>query len=125
MRNFKIIMVVMSTVKCLMQCIVCNTVQSIPIYPSTVISMNDFTHKPEVFFHFFCGTAQSVHEIKIKHICCIQTDSIHIKFRYPESDCNRPSFHKKIHHCIHCFHQNSHCNTNLSIWNVLDSAEYL
>ena len=80
MCDFEIVVIVMSAVECFMQGIVCYTVERFSIYPSTVIAMDHFAHKPEIFLYFCCCTAQGTHEIKIKDICRIQTDSIYIKF---------------------------------------------
>ena len=86
MCDLEIVMIVMSAVKCFMQGIVCYTVECFSIYPSAVITMDHFAHKPEIFLYFCCCTAESTHEVKIKDICRIQTDSIYIKFGYPETD---------------------------------------
>ena len=86
MSDFEIIVVVMTAEKSLVQGIIRNTVKSAAIYPSAVIAMDYFTHQPEIRFHFFGGTAKLLHEIKVKNICCIKTNSIYIKFRNPETD---------------------------------------
>ena len=80
MCDLEIVVIVMPAVECFMQGIVCYTVESFSIYPSAVITMDHFAHKPEIFFYFCCCAAESTHEVKIKDICRIQTDSIYIKF---------------------------------------------
>ena len=86
MSNFKIVMVIVTTIECFVKCIVRYTVKCLSVYPAAVITMDNFTHKPEVFFYFCCCAAKCTHEIEIKHICRIQTDSVDIKFGYPETD---------------------------------------
>ena len=55
MSNFKIVVVIMSAVKCLVKGIVSYTVKSLSVYPTAVISVNDLSHKPEVFLNLICG----------------------------------------------------------------------
>ena len=55
MSNFKIVVVIMSAVKCLVKGIVGYTVKSLSVYPAAVISVNDLSHKPEVFLNLICG----------------------------------------------------------------------
>ena len=55
MCNFKIVVVIMSAVKCLVKGIVGYTVKSLSVYPAAVISGNDLSHKPEVFLNLICG----------------------------------------------------------------------
>ena len=86
MSNFKIVVVIMSAVKCLVKGIVGYTVKSLSVYPAAVISVNDLSHKPEVFLNLICGMTQNTHEIKIQNISGIQADSINIKFGNPETD---------------------------------------
>ena len=86
MCNFKIVMVVMSAVQGFMQSIVCYTVQSIAVNPAAVIAVDDLSHEPEILFYFICCTAQGMHKVKIQDICSIQTNTINIKFRHPETD---------------------------------------
>ena len=86
MCDLEIVVIVMSAVECFVQCVVCHTVKGFTVYPAAVVAMDDLTHKPEVFFYFCCCAAQGTHKVKIKDICCIQADSIYIKFRYPEAD---------------------------------------
>ena len=86
MGDLEVVVIIMSAIKCFVQSIVCNTVQSLSIYPATVISMNYFAHQPEIRFDFFCSTAERTHEIKIQYIGSIQADSIYIKLRNPVTD---------------------------------------
>ena len=55
MSDFKIVVVIMSAVKCLVKGIVSYTVKSLSVYPAAVISVNDLSHKPEVFFNLIGG----------------------------------------------------------------------
>ena len=48
--------------------------------------MDNFSHQPEVRLDLVCDMSQRLHEIKIKHICCIKTDAVHVKFADPEAD---------------------------------------
>ena len=56
------------------------------IDPSAVIAMDHFAHQPEILLHLSSLMTHSLHEIKIKHICRIQTDSIDIKRIDPETN---------------------------------------
>ena len=85
MCDFKIIMVVMPAVQGFMQSIVCYTVQSIAVNPTAVITVDNLSHEPEILFYFIGSTAQSMHKVKIQDICSIQTNTINIKFRHPET----------------------------------------
>lgn len=86
MGDLEIVMIIVSTVECFVQCVVCYAVKSFSVYPAAVISVDDLAHKPEIFFYFCCCTAQGTHEIEIKNVCCVKADSIYIKFGYPETD---------------------------------------
>ena len=86
MSDLKIVVVIMSAVKSFVKRVVCNTVKSLSIYPAAVITMNNFTHQPEVRFDFLGSTAKGTHEIKVKDIGSIETDSIDIKLRNPVAD---------------------------------------
>ena len=79
-------MVIVSAVKSLVKCIVCNTVKGAAIYPATVIAVDDFAHQPEIRLHFLSGAAQLFHKIKVQNVRSVKTDTIHIKFRNPETD---------------------------------------
>ena len=85
-RDLKIVMVIVSAVKSLVKCIVCNTVKGAAIYPATVIAVDDFAHQPEIRLHFLSGAAQLFHKIKVQNVRSVKTDTIHIKFRNPETD---------------------------------------
>ena len=86
MCDLKIVMIVVSAVKSFVQRVVGYAVQCSTVDPAAVISVNNLTHQPEIFFHFVCGTAQGMHKVKIKYICRIQPDAIDIKLRYPKTD---------------------------------------
>ena len=86
MGNFKIVVVIVSAVQCLMQGIVGHAVQGFPIDPAAVIPVDYLSHKPEICFDLRGCPAQCFHKIKVQYICCIQADSVHIKLRYPETD---------------------------------------
>ena len=86
MSDFKIVVVIMSAVKCFVKGIVGYTVESLPVYPAAVISVNNLSHKPEIFLDLVCGMAENPHKIKIQDISGIQADSVNIKFGNPETD---------------------------------------
>ena len=86
MSNLEIVVIVVTAVECFMQCIVCNTVQCLAIYPAAVITMDYFAHQPEIRFDFLGSAAECTHKIKIQDIGSVQSDSVHIKFRNPETD---------------------------------------
>ena len=48
--------------------------------------MNDLAHQPEVLLHLIGGSAQTLHKIKIQHICRVQANAVHIKLLHPEPD---------------------------------------
>ena len=85
-RDLKIVMVIVSAVKSLVKCIICNTVKGAAIYPAAVIAVDDFAHQPEIRLHFLSGAAQLFHKIKVQNVRSVKTDTIHIKFRNPETD---------------------------------------
>ena len=64
MSDFKIVVVIMSAVKCFVKGIVGYTVESLPVYPAAVISVNNLSHKPEIFLDLVCGMAENPHKIK-------------------------------------------------------------
>ena len=86
MSDFKIVVVIMSAVKCFVKGIVGYTVESLPVYPAAVISVNNLSHKPEIFLDLVCGMAENPHKIKIQYISGIQADSVNIKLVDPEAD---------------------------------------
>ena len=86
MGDFKIIVVIVPGIKSLMKLIIGYTMKCLIVDPSAVISMDHLTHKPEILFHPGGLIAHPFHKIKIKYICCIQTDSINIKGIDPETD---------------------------------------
>ena len=86
MCDLEIVVVVVAAVKCLVQGIVGNAVQGASIYPAAVIAVDYLAHQPEIRFHFFSSAAKLFHEIKIQNISSIETNSIHIELRNPETD---------------------------------------
>ena len=70
----------------ILQGIVGNAVQGASIYPAAVIAVDDFAHQPEIRLHFLSGAAQLFHKIKVQNVRSVKTDTIHIKFRNPETD---------------------------------------
>ena len=66
--------------------IVGDRVKSSLVDPAGIITMNHFTHQPEVRFYFIGGVTQSFHEIKIQDIGGVQTNAIDIKFADPEAN---------------------------------------
>ena len=85
MRYFKIVMIVMSTVKSFVQSIICHRVQGIVIYPATVISVNNLTHQPEIILQTISDASELTHESMLEHICSIKANAVDIKFRHPET----------------------------------------
>ena len=84
--DFKIVVVIMSAVKSFMKGIICYAVKGLAVYPATVISVDNLSHQPEILFYFVSSVTKNAHEIKIKDIRSIKTDSVNIKFRNPETD---------------------------------------
>ena len=86
MRDFKVIVIVMSGIQGLMQVIVGNGMQGSFIDPADIISVNDLTHQPELRLHFIGSLTKSLHEIEIQYICGIQADSVNIECFHPETN---------------------------------------
>ena len=75
MCDLEIVVIVMSAIECFMQGIVCYTVERFSIYPSAVIAMDHFAHKPEIFLHGLCLAAHFLHEVEVQHIGAVQAYS--------------------------------------------------
>ena len=88
MGDLEIVMVIVTAVKGFVQGIVSNTVEGASVYPAAVVSVDDLTHEPEVWLYFFGCTAELLHEIEVQNVCCIQTDTVYVKFGNPEADHN-------------------------------------
>ena len=86
MGNLKIVVVIVTRIQCLVELIVGDGMEGSLIDPAAVISMDDLAHEPELRLHFVGSPAQRFHIFKIQHICCIQTNTIHIKLADPEPD---------------------------------------
>ena len=86
MCDFKIIMIIVSGIQTFVKFIVCNAMKhAVTILNITaVVSVNHFTHKPEIFFLCLCTSAHFFHKSKIKAVCTVQTDSVNIKNIDPE-----------------------------------------
>ena len=84
--NFEKVMVVAAGPKCLIQVIVGDRMQHLCIDPAVILSVNDFSHQPEVRFYFVGDMTHSLHEIKVQYIRSIQSDAINVKFRDPETN---------------------------------------
>ena len=81
----KVVVIVVSAVKSLVQCIICHGVQGIVIYPSAVLSVYDLSHQPEVILQTVRDTPEFTHESLFEHIRGIQANAVDIEFRYPET----------------------------------------
>ena len=53
--NLKIVVIIVSAVKSFMKGVVGYAVKGLSVYPAAVISVNDLSHKPEVFLNLICG----------------------------------------------------------------------
>ena len=85
-RNFKIVMIVMSAVQSLMQGIVGYRMQCALIDPAAVFAMYYLAHQPEIFLDAVSEPPQIAHEPLIKHIGSIKPEPVDIEFRYPEAN---------------------------------------
>ena len=86
MRDFKIVVVIVAAVQSLVKCVVGDTVKSLAVYPAAVVAVDDLTHEPEIRLHFICCAAQCLHEIKIKDVRSVKSDSVHIELTHPETN---------------------------------------
>ena len=86
MRNFKVIVIVMSGIQGLMQMIVGDGMQGSFIDPADIISVNDLTHQPELWLHCIGCLTKSLHKIKIQNVCSIQTNTVNIECFHPETN---------------------------------------
>ena len=84
--NLKIVVIIVSAVKSFMKGVVGYAVKGLSVYPAAVISVDDFTHQPEILFDFICCMTENTHKIKIQDISGVQTDSVNIKLGNPETD---------------------------------------
>ena len=85
-RNLKEIVVIVARIQCFVQLVVGDRMQCSLVDPTRVISMNHFSHKPEIWFHFVRNMTQSFHKIKVKYICCVKTNTIYIKLAHPKTN---------------------------------------
>ena len=86
MGNFEIIVIIMSGIKCLMKLIIRHRMKCSFVHPTGIISMDYFTHQPEIRFYFISNMTQSFHIIKIQNVCCIQANTVNIKLFYPKAN---------------------------------------
>ena len=86
MRNFKIVVVIVTAVQSLVKCVVGDAVKSLTVYPAAVVAVDDLAHEPEIRLHFICCAAQCLHEIKVKNVCRVKSDTVHIELTHPETD---------------------------------------
>ena len=68
MGNLEIVVVIMTAVECLVKRVIRDTVQRLTVYPAAVITVDDFTHKPEIRFHGSSFGPHFFHEIKVQDI---------------------------------------------------------
>ena len=86
MRDFKIVVVIVAAVQSLVKCVVGDAVKSLTVYPAAVVAVDDLTHEPEIRLHFICCAAQCFHEIKVKDVRSVKSDSVYVELAHPETD---------------------------------------
>ena len=86
MRDFKIVVVIVTAVQSLVKCVVGDAVKSLAVYPAAVVAVDDLTHEPEIRLNFICRAAQRLHEIKVKDVRSVKSDSVHVELAHPETD---------------------------------------
>ena len=86
MCDLKEVVVIKAGVNALVQLVVRNRMEHFRVHPAAVITVDDFTHKPEIRFHGSGLCTHFLHEIKVQDIGCVQTDAVNVKFVHPETD---------------------------------------
>ena len=86
MGDLKVIMIIMSAEQSFVEMIIRDTVQHGRTDPPVIFSVYHFTHQPEFILDLICQQSQLMHEIKIKHLCHVQSESVDIKLIHPETD---------------------------------------
>ena len=86
--NLKVIVIVVPRIQTFVQFIVGDTVKHLLsiLDITAVISMDHFSHQPEVFFFSSGSGAHLLHEAEIQTVRAVQADAVNIKFIDPEID---------------------------------------
>ena len=84
--DFKEIVVVKAGVNALVEFVVGYRVEHMVIDPAAIVSVDDFSHEPEILFHGFRFPAHFFHKMEIKYVCAVQTDAVNVKGVDPEPD---------------------------------------
>ena len=83
MRDLKIVVIVVSAVQSLVKSVVRDGMQHALIDPAVVFSVYDLAHQPEVLLKAAGKAAQFTHEVLIKHVRGVESQSIDVEFGYP------------------------------------------
>ena len=86
MRDLKIVVIVVSAVQAFVQRVIRDAVEGIIICPAGIVSVNDFSHQPEIALHLVRRPPERLHKLKIQHVRGVQPDAVHVKFADPEAD---------------------------------------
>ena len=68
MCDLKEVVVIKAGVNALVQLVVRNRMEHFRVHPAAVITVDDFTHKPEIRFHGSGLCTHFLHEIKVQDI---------------------------------------------------------
>ena len=84
--NFKVIVVIVSGIKALVQFIIGNTVEHTLSVPdiTAVISVNHLAHKPEIPFLCLRSSPHFFHKRELQTVCTVQTNTVNVKRIDPE-----------------------------------------